>query len=327
MFWEKFPSIAPDVVRVRDLIREELGSPSGELSSALVDLASRDAKLLRPGCMVLSARFGVGEGEIPERVVRLAAALEMLHMATLVHDDIVDDAATRRGGAALHRAYGVKEAVLMGDLLFAKALELVAEYASREHAVFLSRGVRHILDGEIEEVEVRRALGSEAFSMRRYLRRILRKTGLLFVVAFHLGASEAGAEVEVVRRLRRIGYNVGMAFQVIDDVLDVAGRELGKPVGRDVEQGVVGAPAVMLARKEGERLGGWMRRACAGGVAGRVWAGKVRRLLVDSGAVEEARGMAQGFTDRAMREAAGLPEGRWRTVLEGVLAELVVRRV
>lgn len=247
MFWADFPEIRRELDRVQDTILNEVSKPGGVLSEALRGLATRDAKLLRPAFTILAARIQTGGAPVHDRVIRLAAAIEMLHMASLIHDDIVDDATKRRGHPAIHVTYGSRRAVLMGDFLFSRCMALVADLASGENARTVSSAVAQLISAEIAETEGGRTLD---LSVRRYLHRVIGKTAVLFALSFHLGASEAAAEVDnvLVQILRRIGYNIGVGFQIMDDLLDLTGNvaKTGKSIGTDLMQGVITLPVIAV---------------------------------------------------------------------------------
>jgi heptaprenyl diphosphate synthase len=327
--------VEEDLTRVRDIVRESVAGAAPRVREALSELVERRGKLLRPAFVCLAARFrrvskrrflGLGRHEVPfgpdeplpEKIYRMAAAVEILHLATLVHDDIVDDADERRGGAALHRLYGGRDAALMGDFLFSTCFSLVAEYGSMENARILARGVSRICEAEIVESEQD---GPDDVSLRGYLRRIAGKTALLFALSFHVGASEHGVAADNVRRLRRTGYDLGMGFQIIDDILDLTGDRdtLGKPAGTDLRQGILTAPVILaLERDRDERLW-WLLSADAPNVDA------VQSAVSERGGFDRAREIARRYTERALREAGYLPPGAVRDTLVGAARRLLER--
>ena len=188
--------------------------------------------MLRPAFVLLASRFGMPD---KDRMIRIAAAVEMLHMATLVHDDIIDAAPVRRGVPSLHALRGPRTAVLVGDWLFVSCFSLIADLAGHENARSLAHMVARICGSEISQSADKYVLNT---SVRRYLRRIAGKTAALFALAFHVGAAESGCEAPLAGLLRRLGYNLGMGFQIIDDILDFTRdrSETGKPTGNDLSQ-------------------------------------------------------------------------------------------
>lgn len=337
MFWAQFPEIQRELDKVQEVILREVSGAGGTVAAALRDLATRDAKLLRPGCTILAARLQTGGRRAEDRIIRIAAAVEMLHMASLVHDDIVDGAARRRGGDAIHVTYGSRDAVLMGDYLFARCFSLMADDASPRNAATLSKVVSHVISAEIEESAQAGSVGS---SVRTYLRRIVGKTAILFALSFHLGAAEAGGDEAVdtvtVEVLRRIGYCLGMSFQILDDLLDLFGDpgRTGKPIGTDLRQGIITLP-IILALDSGRhaRLSGLLARLARSrrvpGAVTRSIVGKtvsrVQREVMATGAEAHARRIAERYSERARREILRLPESTDRDTLSRLTSELLQR--
>ncbi len=335
MIWAQFPEIRRELDRVRAVILEEVARPGGRIAQGLTDLAGRDAKLLRPAFTILAARIQAGGAAVDERVIRLAAAIELLHMASLVHDDIVDDAVSRRGGAALHVSYGSRAAVLMGDYLFSRCFALVADHAEPENASFLSAAVGHIIGSEIAETD---GGWDTELSVRRYLHRVIGKTAVLFALSFHVGAAEAlpdGGDERIVQILRRVGYNVGVGFQIIDDLLDLFGspQKTGKPRRTDLRQGVITLPVIIAANSMQRsrlirilsRMGSTSRR----GALARRWRDRaIDRVCLEierAGGTDGAIAAAEIYTRRAEREIDRLPDTPDRRILQRITTHLLER--
>lgn len=210
-------------------------------------LLGRPGKRIRAALVLFSARSSVswsGQAE-PQRAAELAASVEMLHMASLIHDDILDGAVVRRNQRSLHAVWGTHRAVLMGDYLFARNFCLLAERFPTPITQSLLHAAELLCDGEIEET----AVAFQAnLSEKRYLNIIGKKTAALMAGACESGAILAGAPRLAQEALRRYGYAFGMAFQLIDDALDFSGdqREIGKPVGADLVEGKFTMPVLYL---------------------------------------------------------------------------------
>lgn len=338
MFWDSYPEIRSEIERVQRLIESEVSRPGGAISRGLLDLSRRDSKLLRPAFAIIAARIRSGQRPVDERVIRVAAAIEMLHLASLIHDDIVDESTTRRGGPTLHLGYGNRAAVLMGDYLFARCFALVADYAEPESAALLSVAGSHLISSEIEEIdEDNRALPS----VRRYLRRVIGKTAVLFAMSFHVGAVHGsgdglGSDDEIVSILRRVGYNIGIGFQIVDDLLDLFGdsRRTGKPAASDVRQGVTTLPLVLASRTlRGDRLFAVFERTRRitrlarrpFRFVGERSLERLRRTVDQAGGREAAEAVARRYTRRALREIDRLPACEDRRILEQVTEQLLLR--
>ncbi len=316
-FWGEHPELAGELGRVREEILSRADQGDGEVPASVQRLVASNGKMLRPAFLLLAASFGAPD---PVKVRRLGAAIEMLHMATLVHDDIVDEARVRRGIETLHSLSGSRTAVLIGDWLFAASFSLISELADLENARGIARLVAQICSSEIRQSAERFSVNP---SVRRYFRTIAGKTALLFSISFSLGARESGASPEVCRTLRRLGYSLGMGFQIIDDILDFEGSvaETGKPVGSDLAQGIFTLPVVLGVRVDDGAL--------TAELAGMPYApdaiARIVRLIGERGGLEGARGYAHAYTERSKREISQLPDTEARRTLAAVAEKLLHR--
>ncbi|WCK56077.1 heptaprenyl diphosphate synthase component II [Aneurinibacillus sp. Ricciae_BoGa-3] len=205
-------------------------------------LLKAGGKRIRPVFVLLGGKFGTYD---LERLKNVAVSLELIHMATLVHDDVIDDAELRRGKATVKAKWDNRIAMYTGDYIFARALSIITELKNPEIHKILSHAIVEMSIGEIEQI---RDLNNWNQNLRCYLRRIKRKTALLIAISCQLGAIAADATEAVVRSLFWYGYNVGMAFQITDDILDFTGdaKTLGKPAGSDLRQGNITLPALYM---------------------------------------------------------------------------------
>ena len=331
-FWSGSPELAARLDRVLALMDEALRSPGFPLSEEVAGIARANGKLLRPALLVIGSRFGRGRGTRPAdeaRIDSLAVAVELLHVATLIHDDVLDEAPLRRGLPTLHTRFGPKEAVLAGDWLFSRCFRLAAESAGPENAKALARLIGAICAAEIEQDL---AKGSFSPSARRYYRTIAGKTAALFSLALHAGATETEAPRREVQRLRRAGYAIGMAFQVIDDILDYESSEdaMRKPVGADLREGLCTLPLIFALRGEG--AGGELRglldelsRAPRNAPEADDLVARIVAMVAGLGGLERSREAARRFTARARSEIAGLPDLPARADLDSLATRLLER--
>jgi len=284
---------------------------------AVTHLFSASGKLLRPTLVFLAARFGPGhDGEV---ILNLAQSLELVHTASLVHDDIVDRADLRRNVPTVNATWSDDVAIIVGDYLFAKAYALAAVLPKPEVIAIVAQTVFALCDGELEEVTADASLPTE----REYFDRIELKTASLYAACCQGGAILADADPEHVAALGAFGTALGLAFQITDDVLDLVGDEedFGKTVGRDLAEGMATLPMIYAAEQRPE-------------LASRVVArgkdpSEVRELLRAVRAtdgVERARKRALAFHDDATRALERLPDcAERRALLE--IADFVVSRV
>jgi len=289
--------------------------------AAVEHLFSAPGKLLRPTLVFLAARFGTRPD--PAVVLNLALSLELVHTASLVHDDIVDRADLRRNMPTVNARWGDDAALIVGDYLFAKAYALAAVLPKPEVIAIVAQTVFALCDGELKEVTMERALPSE----EQYLERIELKTASLYAACCQGAALLTEAEPEHVAALGAFGTNLGLAFQITDDILDVVGdeSEFGKTVGRDLAEGMPTLPMIYAALEADGYAGELARRITRIGKA----EGEVRdllRVIRESGGPARARERALAFHDLAASALDALPDGRERAALRD-LADFVISRV
>lgn len=308
--------MAQQLVLVKDEMRNVLRSEGFPLADPIEDLIDANGKMLRPAFLLLAAEFGKSR----ERLLPLAAAIELLHVATLIHDDVIDGASTRRGTPTVHARFGAKDAVLAGDWLFSRCFRLASESSNPENARLLARLVGAICSAEIHQ-DMEKFLWPE--SVRNYLRKIAGKTAVLFSLALQAGARESKAPQGVWALLSRIGYDVGMAFQITDDILDYESSEgaMRKPVGKDIREGLCTLPLILAIKADPTAIRPLLGSRKPETRAVTLLVSRVR----SSGALDKARRYAGRYTERALAEIARLPKGSARNDLELVVKKLLTR--
>jgi heptaprenyl diphosphate synthase len=221
-------------------LAQSMETDESELKASSMHLLRAGGKRMRPVFVLLAGRFG---NYNREQLFPVAVALELVHMATLVHDDVIDNAAIRRGQQTVKARWDNRVAMYTGDFIITRALQEVSMISTPEVHQVLAQAIYLMCSGEIDQI---RDLYEPKQSMKQYLSRIKRKTALLMSISCHLGALVSGATPKVVQQLRLYGYYVGMSFQLTDDVLDITGDEktLGKPAGSDLRQGNVTLPVI-----------------------------------------------------------------------------------
>jgi geranylgeranyl pyrophosphate synthase len=288
---------------------------------AVAHLFTTPGKLLRPTLVFLSSRFGPGRDR--EVVLNLAESLELVHTASLVHDDVVDRAELRRNIQTVNAKWNDDVALIVGDYLFAKAYALAAVLPKPEVIAIVAQTVFALCDGELGEITATRALPTET----AYLDRIELKTASLYAACAQGAALLADAEPDHVAALGAFGTNLGMAFQITDDVLDLVGDEedFGKTVGRDLLEGMPTLPMI-YAVEERDGTGGALETRI---LAPAKSADDMRALLAEirgSSGPERARQRALAFHDAAVRALDRLPARTERDALREA-ADFVVSRV
>ncbi len=302
------------MARIEDLLFAAAGASKLALvAEASTHLIKAGGKRLRPALVMIASRAG----EAGLRATDLAAtAIELVHLATLYHDDVIDETETRRGVPTAHAKWGTDVAVLAGDYLFASGSALGAE-AGGEVPGILARAIAEVCEGQIAETE---AAGDPARPVEDFLDTIGKKTGALFLASCDLGAATSGAPAGLRAALVDFGSHLGLAFQMVDDLLDLTGdpKVTGKTPGTDLKEGVYTLP-VLLACGKDPVLAAGLRE-------GHRRLEDVLPVLRATGALSEAFERARAES-RAAEEALGrLPDAPWREalrgVLEGVLAQV-----
>ncbi|HEX2282912.1 MAG TPA: polyprenyl synthetase family protein [Thermomicrobiales bacterium] len=295
-FAEVMQSLRPDLDEVESRLRVAADIDFPVLGDIVDTLIGAGGKRLRPAMLLLCARpFNYAIGNL----VSAAAGIELLHTASLVHDDTIDGAQLRRGQPTLNSMFDTGTVIMLGDYLFAKSAMLAAETMNpRVVAVFAST-LGHICDGQLHEILTAHSIEQ---SREDYERRIFGKTASLFAGAAEMGAILAGANDTEIDAMRNFGADVGMAFQIVDDVLDLSGstEEIGKPAGLDLRQGTVTLPTmIFMARADGSATATEVRRIVDGGEASDEELRSLTSSIRESGALDESIETARLFVERA----------------------------
>ena len=248
--WSKYPVINEELTAFEEYLETVLVSRSKFLTNASKDAVLSGGKRLRPAFTILAALHGEYDRK---RVFPAAASVEILHAATLVHDDIIDNAKTRRGKETLSEKHNTNLAVYTGDYLLTKSLKLLIKTGLKpEKLDVLARAITLLCEGEVDQYLNKYSVSS----VYNYLKRILGKTGVLFSASLVLGAKTANLSDDIARHFGRFGLSFGAAFQIRDDLLDIfsdSSKE-GKPVLNDLKEGVATLPVIMAVRNKPEIL-------------------------------------------------------------------------
>ena len=298
-----------------ELARQLMVDPDA-VASPMRRLVEAGGKRLRPKLVQLTAAIGP-HGD-PLRAAELAAAVELLHNATLIHDDYVDESTHRRGRPTVAAEEGPERAIAVGDFYFAKATRLIAEMGNAGVTSALAEALEAICASQIDDVALRGAFPGDRES---YLRVVRGKTASLFAAACASGALLSGAEPEVVNALRRYGDLLGIAFQMADDMVDFSPSS-GKPVGLDVRQRVLSLPLIYAA--EDRVVGPEIRRLLAGSL-GDAEVGRVTELVTSCEALPRVRKEAQALVEDAVRELEAVELDGLRSTLVGLAHSAVDR--
>lgn len=335
--------VRPGLARVEARLRRVEASATNEgvsifapLSNAFLTLIGSGGKRLRPALALLAAEMNPTRGALQgspdyERVIALAASVEMLHTSTLVHDDVIDGALLRRGAPTLNASWSGGSTVLAGNFMFGTAAQLSAETGSVRVIRTFADTLRVIVDGELRQL-----LDRFRFDQPResYYQRIYAKTASLFCAATEGAALLSSQPVDGVNMLRSYGYHLGMAFQIVDDILDFTGDEesLGKPAGSDLLQGTLTLPFFhyLRSRPHEAALVAAMEAAQARADMGDPsrWQAMVHDIVQElrtGPSVAAARDEADAFIDHARADLLLFPDSIYRRAMLGI-CDFVVQR-
>ncbi|TGD18580.1 polyprenyl synthetase family protein [Levilactobacillus suantsaiihabitans] len=302
--WRQFPQVEPQLDALQDYLFQEVQLDNQPIHSKILALLKSGGKLLRPGYFYLFTKFG--DQGTPAELQAGAAALEILHVGTLIHDDVIDDSPTRRGVRTIQMKYGQRNAIYAGDFMFTVYFNQVLK-ATRDRALVQEHidAMHRILQGELHQMDLNYR---EDTTVAAYLNEVAGKTAELFALSCDTGARLAGAPANVTALTRQIGIAIGCAYQMLDDILDYAGdpAKTQKPVLEDLRSGVYSLPLILAiphAKRDFHHL---LRKKHDMTVAD---IQAVQALVAQYDGVGAARQLATTYTDKALALIAQLPAG------------------
>nr|WP_106784682.1 heptaprenyl diphosphate synthase component II [Lysinibacillus timonensis] len=295
-----YSDLKQDIDIIEKELEKALNSSSHLINEASLHLLQAGGKRIRPVFVLISAKFG--NYNIDE-VKNIAVPLELIHTASLVHDDVIDNSDMRRGSHTVKAQWNNRVAMYTGDYIFARALEYVTSIDNKVVHQILARTMVEIVNGEVIQIEDKFRLNQ---NLKDYFRRIKRKTALLIESSCELGAIVGGADPVVVKRLKKFGYYVGMSYQIIDDVLDFTSsdKELGKPAGSDLLQGNITLPILLL--KDQPQIQQFIERASSGTVTDEERLAMLE-IVRKSDAIKQSMQISNRYLLKALKEVEALP--------------------
>lgn len=319
--FDPFALVRGELAEVERELARGAGSDVAAIPAIIEHLRSSGGKRIRPALVLLAGQMC---GCPPPARIRLAAVVEMLHAATLIHDDIIDEAPTRRGQPSTNARWGNARSVLAGDWLYMEAFRLALGERSFAILDALIALTQTMVEGELMQLEMQARVVSEV----EHRNLIERKTARLFQVAAQLGPMAAGAAAAEVQALGRYGRHLGLAFQMVDDILDftASAEVLGKPVGNDLREGKMTLPAIYAhaAASPAERAS--FERVLLERGYGSVSFETIRGLILRDGALERARRETREQAGLALSALEQFPDSPWQLALAR-LPEMVIERV
>ena len=294
---------ATDLSRVEEALREAAKTDDDFLTEVASHLIPAGGKRLRPAFLIASALAldpaGDASDRLTEEMVRGGVAVELVHLGSLYHDDVMDEAETRRGIEAVNHRWGNLTAILAGDFLLAKASELAASLGT-EVAELLAATIGRLCEGQVRELQL---IYDVTRNEEQYLQAIAGKTAELYATSCRIGGIVGGAERDVINKLTEFGHAYGMAFQVVDDILDLVAtdEELGKPSGNDIREGVYTLPVIRMIAS-GDPV-----KELLGGPLDEKTRDQARAAVVNGPEIASSIETVQNFVDRALSTVEDLP--------------------
>jgi len=313
--------VGPDMKAADKLIHKGMASSVDLIPDLARHLIDSGGKRLRPLLTLAAAKAGGHQGD---GHVRLAAAVEFIHTATLLHDDVVDESALRRGKVSANLVWGNKPSVLVGDYLFSRAFQLMVETGNLAVLGILSDASAVIAEGEVMQLGSARSL---AVTEDHYMKVVSAKTAALFAAAAEGGAVLAAQSADFVASMRSYGENLGIAFQLVDDALDYSGRQalMGKSVGDDFREAKMTLPIILSVARADEAARAFWQRVIETGNQTETDLHHAISLVEQTGSIQETMRRARAYADVAKDALAVLPASEIRSALSDI-ADFCVER-
>ena len=313
-------TVSTDLQRVEELLMSELNHGEEFVNEKVIHLAAAGGKRFRPMFAILASQLGPRAS--CAEVIKAATVVEMTHLATLYHDDVMDEADRRRGVESANARWGNSVAILAGDILLAHASRIMAELGTPTVAHFAQTF------GDLVTGQMRETVGpGDGDKIEHYLNVVHEKTGVLISSAGYLGALHGGCSPEIISALQQFGVYIGTIFQIVDDIIDIfsASEESGKTRGTDLREGVFTLP-VLFAMKEDSAAGDELRSILTGPLTSDSEVDRVLELIEQTDGRAQALDVVESFATKAFDVLQTLPEGPVRSALRS-LTEYSISRV
>lgn len=317
-----FNTEIPELQIVEAQLAQIINATEGPAREVCTYMLEAGGKRLRPALVLLTARYFAPT--VPEQAITTAVAAELIHLASLVHDDVIDAAGSRHNKQSVNARWGNKIAVLAGDNLFAKAFQILSQQGLYDILELMIEAIQDMCSGEIEQ-----ALDSFNVEQKeeKYFSKISKKTGKLIAVCCQAGSLAGQAQAHQAAALRNFGLNLGYAFQITDDILDFTGQKdlLGKPVGLDLLHGTLTLPVLNLLKNAS--YCDWLKKILQAGTLTEQTHREVLQALRDSGSLEQAKATALAYARQACSLLQQLPANPNRDTLEHLALKAVNRHM
>lgn len=316
-FWQEYEDINNELIDVKQrIIKETKNKYLGEVIEPMV---FSSGKMLRPAFVLLSGMFG--DYDI-ERLKQFAVVVEILHMATLIHDDIIDDADIRRGNPSIQAEKGKNAAVFIGDYYLCQCFLMLSKEYDKEDLEQIARVINKICLAEVQQNYNKRNIN---MSVRNYLKVISGKTAALFALSCYMGAKVGNSDIKVCNTLGKIGQNIGMAFQIIDDILDYSTEKsvLGKENNKDIQQGYYTLPLIYALNNDES---GMLKAILEKDVLTFEDYEQIVKYVHKNEGITFAKQLAEEYANKAFKLIDGLSECNSKDILRDVAKKLIYRK-
>ena len=319
--WDNYPEIKEELIRCKMFMLESIDIPNEEVRNQVLNLINKDAKFIRPALMVTIGKMYNGGEKLEERFIKIAGTLEMLHMATLIHDDIVDDSPKRRGFESLQSSMGKDIAVYAGDYMLSTVFSNVVKYAgTMENIEKITKTVNEILAGELIQMEYRNRFD---ITEEKYYEIIKGKTAVMIALCCYEGAYMAG-EKEKAEKAWEFGESVGMAFQMIDDILDFTmdSYNAKKPVNQDFKEGNFTLPIIKSKDRYEKELKNIKNRNIYSDNDNE----EIRKIVKISGGIDYAKSVSEDYSRKSIMILNDFENVRFKKYLSELVSKMLNRR-
>lgn len=309
----------PELLFVEDKLQVVLSKADGLIQQTCVSLLQSGGKRIRP---LFTLYSGMCFAPLNPPMIQAAVAAELIHMASLIHDDVIDESSTRRGKPTVNSLYGDHAAILTGDYLFAEAFNILSTHQLLSSMTYLVEAIQAMCEGEVNQANEQ---FSSSISLQHYFQRINKKTGKLLAACCQSGAILAGASSEELTQMREYGLNIGYAYQITDDILDISGDadSLGKPVGTDLINGNITLPFLYLM--DNPIYGNWLKEIMKTRKVTRQGMQSINEALVSSGCTDQAYATAAKCICNAKDSLDKIPRSPYRATLVNLADSILLR--
>lgn len=319
IFWNNHPELLSELIQVKKIMKDTIGHPDPFIREPIFKMMDAGGKMLRPSLLILSSKFGKYDSE---RVLPLAAAVELLHTATLIHDDIIDNSKVRRGVDTIQSKFGKDVAVYSGDYIIARSFMLINEQYDEQLIKKLSKKIVQICVGELKQYSFKY---NSDITIYDYIKIVSAKTAALFSLSMYIGAYLGGLNEKTARLFGLVGLRTGIAYQIIDDCLDYCGTDQSilKSAQNDLKQGFYTLPIICALKNDHSKS---LRSLLEKSSFNQQDITEIYHHVIEKKGVDDAREYAKRYTKKAYEAIERLPNCSSKETLFEIISTLLERQ-